>query len=66
MLKKREIKTYQVQLICDDCGTPMDFTGHITSDSPVGFIHRCPKCGRTETQSHSYPITEYEYVDYGD
>lgn len=77
MLKRREVKTYKVELICDECGTPMQFTGKVrfrgTNSTNVGdvvlttypeqYVHRCPKCGRTSCPDCAYPITEYEYID---
>ena len=63
MLKRREVKTYKVELICDECGTPMEFTGVVLTTYPGQYEHRCPKCGRTASPTCAYPITEYEYID---
>lgn len=63
MLKRREVKTYKVDLICDECGTPMEFTGVVLTSYPGQYVHKCPNCGRTESPACVYPITEYEYID---
>lgn len=63
MLKKREVRTYMVELICDECGVPMEFTGIVYDSYPGQYEHRCPKCGRTSYPDRSYPIIEYEYID---
>jgi uncharacterized Zn finger protein len=63
MLKRREVKTYKVDLICDECGTPMEFTGVVLTSYPGQYVHKCPNCGRTESPACAYPITEYEYID---
>ena len=63
MLKRREVKTYKVELICDECGVPMQFTRVVLTSYPGQYEHRCPKCGRVLYPNCSYPITEYEYID---
>lgn len=63
MLKRREVRTYKVELICDECGVPMEFTGMVYTTYPGQYEHRCPKCGRTSCPNCAYPIIEYEYVD---
>lgn len=63
MLKKREVRTYKVELICDECGVPMEFTGMMLTSYPPQYPHKCPKCGKHETVFECYPKIEYEYVD---
>ena len=63
MLKRREVKTYQVELICDECGTPMKFTGIVYTSYPGQYEHRCPKCGNVKCPECSYPRIEYECVE---
>ena len=63
MLKRREIKTYKTELICDECGVPMEFTGMVLTSYPEQYVHKCRKCGKTEYLTRLYPLTEYEYID---
>ena len=45
-----------VELICDICGSAMDFTGEVIHEFPHDlYMHRCPQCNHLQTAYTPYP-----------
>ncbi len=61
---KREVKTYQVDYICDNCGKgQMCATGFSLSSSPPQHAHVCNKCGTARVfLGKKYPMIVQEPV----
>ena len=63
MLYKKEVKTFVVRLYCDDCGEEMISTGELIFTLPVQLKYKCPKCGRIENTTDTYPKTIYDEIN---
>ena len=61
-IKKQEVKTFVLNLICDECGGEMVFKGDGVLTYPPKFPHICTKCGKEVITDKIYPATEYEYL----
>ena len=60
---KKELKTYEVKMLCDECEKGfMISTGMAYMTSPPRYPHRCSDdyCRNEETYDVSYPRITYE------
>jgi len=62
MIKRVPVKTFREELVCDSCGSAMEFTGWSYPTSPMRHIHVCPECGRNEEAAAIYPRAVNENV----
>jgi hypothetical protein len=62
MERRTEVKTYQVDYICDDCESGvMAFTGRTLLSHPPQYEHQCTQCGMTRYfRGVTYPKIVYE------
>lgn len=61
---KQEVKTFEVDYICDECGKgKMRNAGFVLDSNPPQYPHRCKECGAKKTFYHTYPRTVYERVE---
>lgn len=60
----KEVKTYYVDYICDECKTgSMVPTGMVYPINPPLFVHKCNSCGHEmEFSNKKYPCIKYEEV----
>jgi len=63
MKTKKEVKTFRVSEMCDDCLVDLKYTGMAYLTSPPQYPHECPKCGRQYTLDKIYPTIEYSEVE---
>ena len=49
MLRKRKVKAIYInEVICDECGRPMEDTGRIALTNPAKYIYQCLHCFRID------------------
>jgi len=62
---KREVKTYNVDYICDECGKgKMKLEGSCLTSFPTQYPHICDNCGASMTFTKTYyPHVIYEKID---
>lgn len=60
MLKTKEVRVFMDELICDNCGAKMEFSGIVLTSAPPMFEHICPKCGKRVNPREKYPLIRYE------
>lgn len=54
--REREVKTYQVDYLCDECDSGlMQPLGSVLTSSPPQYPHGCTNCGARKTFHHCYP-----------
>jgi len=61
METKKEVKTYSIDYVCEECGDGnMRPEGHVLTTYPARYPHKCTSCGHMETFKITYPhvITE--------
>ena len=63
MEAKKEVKTYLVKYMCDECGEEMKscVTYNLMTDPPIN-IHRCKNGHEKQFAGVVYPRIEYEEV----
>ena len=49
-----------IELYCEKCGHPMDFTGEVVIGINKHFRHRCPKCGHVQDSCFAFPFISRE------
>ena len=64
-IRKQEVRTFVLNLLCDDCGGQMVFKGDGLLTYPPKFTHICMECGKEVITDKVYPTTEYEYLTIG-
>lgn len=58
--RETEMVPVRVEVMCNTCKVPMEFTGRQLLMSPPLYPHVCPKCGLTmNIRSRCYPRIEY-------
>ena len=61
--RRTEVRTYRIDLICDECGGRMAPTGQALMSYPVQYPHKCEKCGAGITvRGNQYPCLIYDDV----
>lgn len=61
---KKEIKTFQVDYICDNCGSPdVKSTGVTLLSNPPQYPHTCKNCGANYVFKCTYPTMKYVVID---
>lgn len=65
--RKVPVQTYQLDCLCDSCGTPVAQTGSKFNGSFLGHTkigvqheHKCPKCGAIVWADREYPAIVHE------
>ena len=64
-IRKQEVRTFILNLLCDKCGSQMVFKGNGLMTYPPKFPHICMECGKEVITDKIYPATEYEYLTIG-
>ena len=64
-IRKQEVRTFVLNLLCDECGGQMVFKGDGLLTYPPKFTHICMECGKEVITDKVYPATEYEYLTVG-
>jgi DNA-directed RNA polymerase subunit RPC12/RpoP len=64
-IRKQEVRTFILNLLCDECGGQMVFKGDGLLTYPPKFPHICMECGKEVITDKIYPATEYEYLTVG-
>lgn len=60
MEKEKEVKTFELNLYCDNCNTKMV---EVENDNdPDVFTYKCPNCGTFSYSKIQYPLYRYEEV----
>ena len=62
---KTEVKTYQIDYVCDECGCGyLRPTGEALLTHPPKYPHKCKTCGFKKTFKNKYPtvVTEEALV----
>lgn len=59
MIETEEVRVFKDTLICDYCGTEMEFSGLVLTLCPPKFEHICPKCGKKVNPREKYPLIRY-------
>lgn len=55
-----EVKTYRVELQCDECGDKMESTGTALYTSPPQYPHKCKSCGCIRNiRAKEYPYMKH-------
>ena len=55
-MKEHENSGTVIELICEICGEPMNFTGEIINEFPnKKYMHRCNSCGHVQVALDPYP-----------
>ena len=64
MEKKKEVKVYRVEMMCDKCkqGT-MKQTAMMYPAFPGQYEHQCDCCGYRTSYKYAYPRIEYEEIE---
>lgn len=62
---KREVKTFEVKMMCD-CGGEFLPTGFAQMSNPPKYGHQCSSCEKEVYLDYHYPKTVYEYLDLND
>jgi len=60
--RKKEVKTYKIEYVCDECGEgDMRPTGICLTSNPPQYPHTCTVCGHEKRfRDKKYPLTVYE------
>lgn len=53
---KKEVKTFEVEYLCDKCNEPVVFSGRALLTSPMKYPHSC-QCGEEYVFYCIYPKT---------
>lgn len=62
--KRKEVRTYEVRYICDECGSDKVYpTGMVLTSHPPKYPHVCIECAKNYTFKEKYPYTEYETIN---
>ena len=62
MIKRRELKTYEVREFHDDCGGEFEFEGIELTVYPPLYPHHCNKCNARANFREVYPATMHEAI----
>ena len=58
---KTEVKTFRIELQCDECDGIMSHNGIVLTSNPPLFPHECDKCGyRKNVRGIKYPYLKTE------
>lgn len=61
METKFEVKTYEIDYVCDICQKSyMRPTGKCLPSYPPQYQHKCSACGHTKLFKNTYPYIAYE------
>jgi len=60
MINKTPVQPFREELVCDECGCAMEFSGWSYPTNPPQYQYMCPECGRTENTTITYPRIVYE------
>ena len=55
--EEKEMRTFEVNYLCDECGEPVTFTGVMLASNPPQYPHVCKACGWGGKFRKHYPHT---------
>lgn len=64
MLKRTQLRTYKVELLCDECRNVMEYLKPPPDYKPIlggkqlSWLHRCPNCRHEQRANRIYPHIE--------
>lgn len=63
MVKEVEVKVFEENLYCDNCGEKMKHDGIVLCSYPPQHPYRCPSCGWGTTSTTKYPKIVYKPIN---
>lgn len=63
METRTEVKTFEIDMLCDKCGGKMRPTGMMHLTNPPQFPHRCQTCDAQWTFGVKYPYIKHVTIE---
>jgi hypothetical protein len=63
METRTEVKTFEIDMLCDKCGGKMRPTGLVHHTCPPQFPHECKTCHERQTYRMQYPYIKHVTVE---